>query len=249
MKILSLLACIGLQAALGFLSVQSASAQREVVYRLAAFGTGKLPVAEVKNGLSSSQTVPVVKNFVANPVKAILRDDQFLDFFDKDATPAPDGEEQPKPLASLRVPAATAKGFVALLYFDGEGIQASLIPANSPQFKAGQTRVFNLLDKSIAFRFDTTREDGTVVQGKIIPIEAKGVKDLPVPRETASLRKIFYADKNGRAVTFSSTLYRVDARAKGLLFVYPNPGFAKPELASISIYDVNPELIKELENN
>lgn len=169
----------------------------------------------------------IAKQHVSNPIKAVLRDGVFLDFFEEAAT-----AETP-PAFSVRIPNPSAGGDLLVIILSAEGgTKCQLLDLKALGIPGGGQYVFNLLAGPVGIQCGE--------KAKPVIIQGKQQKVVPAPHADKVIQYFFHQDENGKSRRFSSSLYFKDEETRYLVFCHRQDGAKLPTLTQIAIYNPLP---------
>ncbi|GAA5477931.1 hypothetical protein [Haloferula helveola] len=211
---------LGALLAMGWLTAQESPS---ATYRITSFGTGEAAEHRYSN-TPGGDAVEVFRAHVSNPVKAKLREGEFLDFFEEG------GEE---PVFSLSVPAGNRSDLLVLLIEEEGKVKPVLLDLKELRLEPGGQFVYNLLSVPVAVQCGEKSRPVFVRPGKSASI--------PPPKEDKVVQSVFYEGSEGKPVEFSSSLYFKDEGARHLLFCHGKAGDKRPKLTPVAIYQQQEE--------
>lgn len=132
------------------LQMPCAVAQRAISYRLVLFGKGEITNNTYVNGPKSKGVVRAIPGYVGDPTKAVLRKNQYLDFFKQDDK---EGGTQAKPDFTVEVPPRADKDLLVILYQDGSEVNQRVLDLKAAKMKKGERALINFLSVPVAVRF------------------------------------------------------------------------------------------------
>ncbi|MEM1084078.1 MAG: hypothetical protein AAGI48_08125 [Verrucomicrobiota bacterium] len=216
------------------LMVSTVSAQRSINYRLTVFGAGKFGNKTYVNEPEGRTKVKAIRGFVADPVKATLREDNYLDFFEEGRRP--EGEEPLKPDFTITVPSDCGPEPLILLFQDGDGFKPQFLDFKKLKVGRGDQMVFNLLPVPVAVSYS----DGSGEKwGKPVIVQPTSHKRIPAPKGISVSRRVLAKNRNtGKYVIFDKGVYFRPQNGKEVMFCFLKKGESKPTLETILIHDV-----------
>lgn len=212
---------------------------RKIKFRLATFGQGVGGKTEYVTKLGGQDTVDAIPRYVTNYHDAELRDQRFLDFYEKGRLP--EGDEPMKPDFSVAVPSDAGSDLLVFLTIgpDGER-EGRLFDFRKMRFDFGDQMIFNDLPVPLGVRF--TDGEGEA-RGDYKAVRPKDEAKMPAPRDKRSLRQIAYYNPNTKQwVQFVSSLYFKDEESREIVFCYAVKGRKDPVVETIAVHKIDSDL-------
>lgn len=197
-----------------------ANSPAKVSYRITSLATIQ---GESYSNTRGGDLLKISKMHVSNPVKAVLREGGFLDFFEEKAA------ADVPPSFSVRIPQASLGGDLLVILLSKENkTKPLLLDLKALKIPRGGQYVFNLLPVPIAVRC------GKGSKPVVVPQHQQ--KIIPAPLGSKVVQSFYYSDQKGKTTRFSSSLYFKDLEARQIIFCYQKQGNKFPKLAPIIVY-------------
>lgn len=212
----------------------SAYSQRTIHYRLTMFGAAKTTSKSYVNVPESQTVVRSIRGYVADPVRAVLREDLYLDFFE--ASRKQEGEQPLKPDFTIEVPTSAGSDLLILLLQNGEDLRPRFLDLTKLKMADGDQILFNTLSVPVALIYSDGSGDKW---GKPIKVEPMSNRRIPAPNEFSVGRRVAAENsKTKKFVIFDKGIYIKPVGGREIMFCYLEEGAEKPSLETLLIHDV-----------
>ena len=206
--------------------------QKVIHYRLTMFGGGSNVTYVNRPG--GGTEVRAIRGYVADPIKATLREDQYLDFFE--ASRKQEGEEPMKPDFTVMVPNAAGSDLLIILLQSGQEVSSRLLDFKTLRMGDGDQMLFNTLPVPIALAYS----DGDGKKwGKPILVKPNSQARIPAPNDISVSRRVAAQNsKTQEFIAFSKGVYLKPVGGREVVFCYMEKGNPLPTLETVLIHNV-----------